>query len=258
MTHEVITSLQNPQVKMLRTLNRGRAERLANGLYLAEGEHMAAEAVKEKKANVLLLDSSALDKYSAFIDEAALPVYVLSPHVMAAVCDAKTPQGIAALCDYPQEESLSALGERIIVLDGVQDPGNVGTIWRTADAAGFQALLLGAGSADPLSPQVQRSAMGSGFRVPYAHSEDLAQTLIALRKRGWHVIASDLSGADFYAREELGERFVLVIGNEARGISDAVREAADCRVKLPMRGGAESLNAAVAAGIMMYELMRGK
>ncbi len=165
---------------------------------------------------------------------------------------------MCAAFELPEPVALEKLPERIVALDGVQDPGNLGTIWRTADAAGFQALLLGAGGADPLSPKVQRAAMGSGFRVPFCHAPELAESLIALRKRGYRVFASDLSGADFYARPDAGEKFVLVIGNEARGISDAVREAADCRVKLPMRGGAESLNAAVAAGIMMYELMRGK
>ena len=94
--------------------------------------------------------------------------------------------------------------------------------------------------------------------MSFAHTENLAEALVELRKRGYHVFASDLNGADFYERPDGGEKFVLVIGNEARGISDEVRSAADCLVKLPMRGGAESLNAAVAAGIMMYELMRGK
>ena len=256
MTHEVITSLQNPQVKMLRTLNRGRAERLANGLYLAEGEHMAAEAVKEKKANVLLLDSSALDKYSAFIDEAALPVYVLSPHVMAAVCDAKTPQGIAALCDYPQEESLSALGERIIVLDGVQDPGNVGTILRSMDAAGFTGLLTDEKTADPYAPKTLRASMGSVFRIPMVRSENLPQALDRLAALGYALISGDLRGQPFYRRPAVGERLCILIGNEGAGLSPIVLEKATLRLKLPIIGGAESLNAAVAASVMMYDFLR--
>ena len=143
-----------------------------------------------------------------------------------------------------------------MALDGTQDPGNVGTIWRTADAAGFQGLLFGAGCADPLSPKVQRSAMGSGFRVPYMTAGDLPGALADLRARGWRVIASDLHGQDFYSHPDPGEKYVLVIGSEAHGISDATRRAADLLLKLPMRGGAESLNAAVAAGIMMYELTK--
>ena len=184
--------------------------------------------------------------------------FIVTRSLLETICDTRTPQGVCAAFEQPEPVALEQLPERIVALDGVQDPGNLGTIWRTADAAGFQALLLGAGGADPLSPKVQRAAMGSGFRLPFCHAPELADALLQLRQRGYRVFASDLSGADFYARPDAGEKFVLVIGNEARGISDAVREAADCRVKLPMRGGAESLNAAVAAGIMMYELMRGR
>ena len=183
--------------------------------------------------------------------------FIVTRSLLETICDTRTPQGVCAAFELPEPVALEQLPERVVALDGVQDPGNLGTIWRTADAAGFQALLLGAGGADPLSPKVQRAAMGSGFRLPFCHTPELVDALLQLRQRGYRVFASDLSGADFYARPDAGERFVLVIGNEARGISDAVREAADCRVKLPMRGGAESLNAAVAAGIMMYELMRG-
>ena len=184
--------------------------------------------------------------------------FIVTRSLLETICDTRTPQGVCAAFELPEPVALEQLPERVVALDGVQDPGNLGTIWRTADAAGFQALLLGAGGADPLSPKVQRAAMGSGFRLPFCHAPELADALLQLRQRGYRVFASDLSGADFYARPDAGEKFVLVIGNEARGISDAVREAADCRVKLPMRGGAESLNAAVAAGIMMYELMRGR
>ena len=243
-------------MQRLRALKDAKARREA-GLFLVEGEVMIREALG---CGLKLRELAAEEAHADFAQEVCGGArgFIVTRSLLETICDTRTPQGVCAAFELPEPVAPEDLPERIVALDGVQDPGNLGTIWRTADAAGFQALLLGAGSADPLSPKVQRSAMGSGFRVPYAHSEDLAQTLIALRKRGWHVIASDLSGADFYAREELGERFVLVIGNEARGISGAVRQAADVRLKLPMRGGAESLNAAVAAGIMMYELMRGK
>ena len=213
------------------------------------------------KCGLQLKEAAADESCVAFAEELSrmgLRTYLVTRGLLESICDTKTPQGVCASFETPAPMDAESLPDRIVALDGVQDPGNVGTIWRTADAAGFEALLLGAGSADPLSPKVQRSAMGSGFRIPFAQSESLAETLIQLREKGWHVIASDLQGADFYARGDLGERFVLVIGNEARGISDGVKDAADVRLKLPMRGGAESLNAAVAAGIMMYELMRGK
>ena len=252
-----ITSAKNPMVQRLRDLKNARARR-EQGLFLVEGEVMIREAL----ACGLRLGEAAAEEgctdFAAELEAAGHRVSIVPRNLLESICDTKTPQGVCASFEVPAPLALHELPDRIVALDGVQDPGNVGTIWRTADAAGFQALLLGAGGADPLSPKVQRAAMGSGFRVKYALADPLADALMELRRRGWHVIASDLSGEDFYARGELGERIVLVIGNEARGISEAVREAADVRVKLPMRGGAESLNAAVAAGIMMYELMRGK
>lgn len=252
-----ITSAKNPLVQRLRDLKNAKARR-QEGLFLVEGEVMILEAMK---CGLKLREAAADESCLAFAEELerqGMRVCIVTRALLESICDTKTPQGVCASFEMPNPMAAEELPNRIVALDGVQDPGNVGTIWRTADAAGFQALLLGAGSADPLSPKVQRSAMGSGFRVPFVHAENLAETLAQLREKGWHVIASDLKGADFYARGDLGEKFVLVIGNEARGISDAVREAADVRLKLPMRGGAESLNAAVAAGIMMYELMRGK
>lgn len=252
-----ITSAKNPLVQRLRDLKNAKNRR-EEGLFLVEGEVMIREALK---CGLKLREAAADESCIAFaqeLDARGFRVNLVNRNLLESICETKSPQGVCASFETPAAMDLSGLPDRIVALDGVQDPGNVGTIWRTADAAGFEAILLGAGSADPLSPKVQRSAMGSGFRVPFAHAQDLAQTLRDLREAGWHVIASDLQGADFYARGELGDKFVLVIGNEARGISDGVKAAADVRLKLPMRGGAESLNAAVAAGIMMYELMRGK
>ena len=252
-----ITSAKNPLVQRLRDLKNAKTRR-QEGLFLVEGEVMILEAMKcGLRLKEAAADESCMD-FAGELEGQGLRVCIVTRALLESICDTKTPQGVCASFEMPEPMAAEKLPNRIVALDGVQDPGNVGTIWRTADAAGFQALLAGAGSADLLSPKVQRSAMGSGFRVPFTHAENLAETLAQLREKGWHVIASDLKGADFYERGDLGEKFVLVIGNEARGISDAVREAADVRLKLPMRGGAESLNAAVAAGIMMYELMRGK
>ncbi|MBQ9264067.1 MAG: hypothetical protein IJ189_07660 [Clostridia bacterium] len=148
--NEIITSLQNPQVKIWRSLNKSRSERVKNGLFLAEGEHMAQEAVKENKARALLMDERARDKYAALAAQASAQgvlVHMLSSHVMEALCDAKTPQGVIAVCPYPEE--VAAQGPWLVALDGVQDPGNIGTILRTMDAAGYSALLMDEKTADP-------------------------------------------------------------------------------------------------------------
>ena len=252
-----ITSAKNPRIQRLRDLKSARVRREEN-LVLVEGEVMIREALS---CGLRLRDAAADEGCEAFareLEAMGLPVMLVNRSLLESICETRTPQGVCAAFDAPRPLADAELPERIVALDSVQDPGNVGTIWRTADAAGFQALLLGAGSADPLSPKVLRAAMGSGFRLKFAFADPLCAALEALRGRGYRVLVSDLKGADFYARGEIGEKFVLVIGNEARGVSGEVREAADVRLRLPMRGGAESLNAAVAAGIMMYELMRGR
>ena len=252
---EHITSAKNPTIRELKSLST-RKGREAAGRFLVEGEVMLREAIKcGLRIHEVLAEDSRAELAEEFA-AAGARAFVVPRSLLESVCETKTPQGVCASFDVPAPMSVGDAPARIVALDGVQDPGNVGTIWRTADAAGFSGLLLGPGCADSLSPKVQRAAMGSGFRVPYMLADDLPAALMALKARGWTVLASDLNGADFYRRPNPGARFVLVIGNEARGISAATREAASALVKLPMRGGAESLNAAVAAGIMMYELMR--
>jgi len=250
-----ITSAKNPIVKDLRAL-RDHKGRVVSGRFLVEGEIMLREALK---CGLTIRDVLAEEGFAPLAEElmaSGANAFIVPRSLLEAVSDTRTPQGICASFDMPEPRPLEKAPNRIVALDGVQDPGNVGTIWRTADAAGFNALLMGAGCADPLSPKVQRSAMGSGFRLPFMLTGDLPAALTRLRSRGWTVIASDLRGRDFYSHPDPGDKFVLVIGSEAHGIQDATRQAADMLLKLPMRGGAESLNAAVAAGIMMYELTR--
>ena len=251
-----ITSTKNAVIKDLRAL-RDRKGRESAGRFLVEGEVMLREALKCGLVIRDLLAEEDLVPLAGELEAAGANAFIVPRSLLEAVSDTRTPQGICASFDLPKPLPLAQAPDRVVALDGVQDPGNVGTIWRTADAAGFGGLLLGAGCADPLSPKVQRSAMGSGFRLPFMQTGDLPAALTELSERGWTVIASDLHGVDFYSRPESGEKFVLVIGSEAHGISGATRAAAGQLLKLPMRGGAESLNAAVAAGIMMYELMRG-
>ena len=249
---QTITSVKNPRIRSMKALSR-RQERESAGLILVEGEVMIQEALK---CGLMLKDVLCVERKAAFA--AALPgeAILVPDEVMQAVCDTRTPQGVCAAFQAPAPYLAKDLPSPVVALDGVQDPGNVGTIWRTADAAGFGGVLLGAGCADPLSPKVLRSAMGSAFRVPFARTESMPEALGQLRAAGYSILCSDLHGEDFYSRRPVGPRFVLVIGSEAHGISQATRALATHLVKLPMRGGAESLNAAVAAGIMMYELMR--
>ncbi len=253
--NELITSLQNPQVKLWRGLNKSRAARVEAGLFLAEGEHMAGEAVKEHKARALLIDSGVRGKYSALADSAkGVSVFYLASHVMEALCDAKTPQGVIAVCDYPKAAAIS--GDLLVALDGVQDPGNVGTVLRTMDAAGYDGLLMDDKTADPYAPKALRATMGAAFRISALRCADLPKTLYDLAQSGYDIVAGDLHGEPFYQRRRAKDKLCIIIGNEGQGISPAVFAEATMRLKLPMPGRAESLNAAVAGAIMMYDFLR--
>lgn len=244
--------LTSGQVKSWRAL-RTRTEREQQGRYLAEGEHLCGEAIKEGQALEILCQDDKQDKYTRFLTT-GLPVHILSAGAFALISDTRTPQGISALCRLPAQASLSALGSRLVALNAVQDPGNVGTILRTMDAAGFTGMLLDKDSADVFSPKALRAAMGAAFRLPLRVSEDLAQDLLKLE--GFETIASQLAGDDFYARPPLGERVCLIVGNEGAGIAPHLSALAGHRYRLPMPGHAESLNAAVAASVMIYDIVR--
>ncbi len=240
------------QVRELRALS-GRAERLRQGRYLAEGDHLTGEAIREGAAEALLLMEGREARFPDHL-RCGLPVYLLPERAFLQVSDTKTPQGIAAVCRLPSLAGVPRLGRRIVALNAVQDPGNVGTILRTADAAGFTGVLLDESCADPFSPKALRASMGSALRVPLCVLPSLSDGLRALT--GYDIIAGALDGSPFYSRSRTGEKVCLLIGNEGAGLSEDVLSLATARLRLPMRGGAESLNAAVAAAVMMYDFVR--
>ena len=250
MNAERITSVKNPRILAWRSLKDPKGRR-AHEAFLVEGIRMTAEALASSFPLKALLIQDGHPVPEDLPENT--PVFLLPDHVMAAVCDTKTPQGIAAVLE---NRTRPPEGNRLIALDGLQDPGNVGTILRTADAAGFGGVILSPDCADVFSPKVLRATMGSIFRIGLAFPQDLAGYLENLKRSGCSVLSSQLDGSPFYERQNVGEKLVLVVGNEGNGVSDAVRRVATHHLRLPMRGGAESLNAAVAAGIMMYELMK--
>lgn len=247
---EYLSSLKNPKVQTWKSL-KDRKGRKESGCFLVEGRKMVEEAAASRfQVEAILADAERVQDFTL---PEGIPVYTMPEHVLAAVCDTKTPQGIAAVVRIANS---TELGGKLVVMDGVQDPGNVGTIIRTADAAGMEGVLLSSQCADIFSPKVLRATMGSIFRMGMVVTDDLPGELEKLKAKGSSVISSQLDGEPFYERSPVGERFCLVIGSEGNGVTPEVQAVATHRVKLPMRGGAESLNAAVAAGIMMYELMR--
>ena len=253
-----ITSAQNPVIRKLKSLNdkKGREN---TGLMLVEGEIMIREALKAglHPSEALIEDNVRFGGLADLLRGCGSRLYTVPRSLIENVCGTMTPQGVCAAFRMPAMRALEGeLPDLFVALNGLQDPGNVGTIWRTADAAGFGALLTDSSCADPFSPKVQRSAMGSGFRLPVYAAQVMSTALKTLQARGYAVVVSALDGQPFYDAVLPKGKVVLVIGSEAHGASEDVKTLADLRLKLPMRGGAESLNAAVAAGIMMYEITK--
>lgn len=251
-----ITSVHNAAVQLLRELQKPKARR-ENGLFVCESAKLVGEAITLHLCHALFVEKGREEEYARMTrqaEDAGCQLYVVSPAAMQAISTAKTPQGIVCTASIP-EPPKTLNGKRIVALDGVQDPGNVGTILRTADAAGFDGAIFGPGCADLYGAKTLRATMGSVFRVPVMAADDLPGTLEAMKREGYAVAATELGGQDFYAHCPRGKA-VLVIGSEGQGVSRPVRDAATHHLALPMRGGAESLNAAVAAGIMIYEMAR--
>jgi len=250
-----ITSLQNPRIQALRAL-QDKKRRQGSGRFLVEGGKIVEEALAHTVVHTVVVEEGKIEHFAKLLEafHAANVQVILSPrHVLEALCDTKTPQGIVAEADMPVQRMASGY---LVAMDGVQDPGNVGAILRTADAAGFDGALLGPTCADPFGAKALRASMGSVFRVPVLQTEGFADKLAVLREDGYAVLSSQLDGQDFFARGSLPPKLALVIGSEAEGVSAQVSGLATHRLRLPMKGGAESLNAAVAAGVMLYDLAR--
>ncbi len=246
-----ITSTANPRVKAWRQLLTPDGRR-AHGLFLAEGEHLANEAVRAGAAECLLILKERQDRYRMAMPE-GLPVVPVSSQVLSFLCDTRTPQGILAVCRMPEPSLIGMAGPRLVALNRVQDPGNVGAILRTMDAAAFDGLVIDAGCADPFSPKALRASMGAVFRVPVYSFSSLAEALELLT--GYIFVAGDLSGAPYYEHPLFGAKVCLMMGNEGAGLDEGLLKRADYRLKLPIPGGAESLNAAVAASLMIYDIL---
>ncbi|MBR6570493.1 MAG: RNA methyltransferase [Clostridia bacterium] len=251
-----ITSLKNPAVQDARALTAAK-ERSRQRAFLLDGEHMVGEGLHNcpERVKTVFVDEKRVEGFAPLLALAQGEVYAVPEHVLEAISQVKTPQGIAAVCELPKPRSLAEMGERLILLENVQDPGNVGTVLRTLDAAGFDGCVLSPGCADPYGPKTLRATMGSAFRVPMCTVPDAAEAAKMLAQNGYAVIGAALDGEPFYERGALPRKLCVIIGNEGQGMTRETLANCTHRYRLPMRGGAESLNAAVAAAIFMYELM---
>lgn len=250
---EEITSRSNALITHVRKLNASRAHRRAEGAFVCEGPKLLEEALQwgAGLSAVLVSEGTGLPTLPEGVRVAQVPA-----DLMKSICDTGTPQGVLFLCSTPDLALPGTLTPgRYLVLDGVQDPGNVGTVWRTADAFGAEGLILLPGCADPFSPKTVRATMGACFRLPVWETdrETLKRTLdgagiplcaTALRDDTQDVRTAGLGSA------------AVVIGSEGQGVSDAVLALCETTVKIPMTPRCESLNAAVAAAVVLWEMYR--
>ena len=235
---------------MLRSLltKKGRSN---TGLHLIEGERLVFDALASGASAETVLVSEGREDIAARLSELGVGFIPVNEAVLASVSDTETPQGVAAAVKTPDTTPPKVYPEGLIVtLDRVQDPGNLGTILRTADAFGAKGLLLSEGCADPFSPKTLRAAMGSTYHIPVWQG-DIVSELERLKAQGFFAVCGHLKGKE--ALPELPQKRVIIIGNEANGASDEVAEKAYL-YRLPMKGRAESLNAAIAAAILIYKL----
>lgn len=256
----MITSSSNAQVKEVQQLNaRGRL-RKEKQLFTAEGIKLFREAPPELREKVFVSVSFEME-HKEILE--GITYEVVEDRVFDRMCDTSTPQGILTVLrmpHYEREELLGTAGEAagaacapfVLVLEDLQDPGNVGTILRTAEGAGVTGVILSRRCVDLFHPKTIRSTMGSVFRVPFRVEEDLPGAVGWLRERGIRTYAAHLRGKGSYSREDYTAGTAFLIGNEGNGLSDGLAEACDCLVRIPMEGRVESLNAAVAAAILMY------
>lgn len=255
----MISSRQNAAVREMRELLREKRVRDEKGLLAAEGDHLCAELAKSGFAiTSALMTERAAQRYpeTARALMAACPdAQVIAEELSAYVSDTKAPQGIFAAAKKPAPAEGFGAARRLVILDGVQDPGNVGTVIRTAEALGIDGALLSRGCADVWSPKAMRASMGSVFRLRCI-TGDIPQMIKQLRAQDFGVYGAMLDeSAQKLGETAFPERAAVVIGNEGAGVSAEVKAACTGSVYIPI-SGAESLNAAAAAAILLWELSR--
>ena len=260
-----ITSKENEFIKHVKKLKEKKYRDQSNE-YVIEGIKLIKEALQEKvKINQIVICEDC-EKSGIISDDlkygiAKQECIYVPQNIFKTISEVSTPQGILAIVQknsFDDEFSEIDYSEDIIVaLDDIQDPGNLGTILRTVDSVGLKQILVSKGTADSFNPKVVRSTMGAIFRVKIIECENLSETLKQVKKHKYEVMATSLQTTNSIYDIDYNKK-VIVIGNEANGVSEKILDLADVKVKIPMLGKTESLNASVATGIMLYEYVRQK
>jgi TrmH family RNA methyltransferase len=257
---EFISSRENSVIKEARKL-KDRKHRDENKQFLAEGLRFVSEALgSDFEVSSLFLSEDMAAKWGALGIEDKIKVetkvFKLSNRIFKEISFTEHPQGIAAVVNMQSRETKAAEGF-FVLADRVQDPGNLGTIIRSAHASNALGVIITKGTVDVYNDKVLRSTMGSIFHVPVIEDRDLSY-LKALRAEGFKMVVSSLETENDFFKADLTGKVIIAVGNEGAGISPELMDMADIKVKIPMPGGAESLNVSAAASIMMFEVVRQK
>lgn len=256
---DVLTNTRSERVRSVRSLGRLSARR-KQGLFLAEGPQSVREAVAFAPEQVrdLYVDPLGRERQPRIVEDAEAAGIIVRPvstEVLAAMTETEQPQGLLAVCRLVEvglDEALAGSPRLVAVLSNVRDPGNAGTVIRCADAAGADAVLITDSSVDLHNPKLVRSTAGSLWHLPIARGASIEQIMDACRPRGLRLLAADGAGEVLLPQADLAEPTAWVFGNEAWGLEQAVRDACDEVVRVPIHGHAESLNLAMAATVCLY------
>ena len=255
----MITSSANGKVKQVMNLIKKAKARNESGLFVAEGLRIFKEIPRDQIDSIFVSESFLKEEERKHLID-GMKYEVLTDEVFQVMSDTKTPQGILALVKqhaYTPEDLIHVPGPAfLMILENIQDPGNLGTIIRAGEGAGITGVLMNSTTADIYNPKVIRSTMGSVFRVPFAYTDDLTASILQLKKKGIKLYAAHLDGRNNYEKEDYTVDTGFLIGNEANGLTEDTAGLADAYIKIPMMGSVESLNAAVAASVLMFETAR--
>lgn len=254
----MITSTSNETIKHITQLVKSAKARRKEGVFVVEGERIAKEIpediLKECFVSEGFLAAHSVDELFGY----GVDSTVVSSDVFKKISDTQTPQGILCVCrqsGITAEEFIASSKDgdlKVLLLEGIQDPGNLGTMVRSAEGAGFDAIIADRDTVDVYNPKVTRSTMGSVFRVPVIYTDDLAEICDMLKAASVKIYAAHLDASCNYRDINYPNRLAILIGNEGSGLSDEITKKADERIRIPMQGQLESLNAAVAASILMF------
>ena len=249
---ERITSRRNPLLAHTKKLLTSRSYREKTGEFAADGVKLLAEAARwyPGLTTVIAEDGIELCKLPEQTRVVRVP-----KDVMQSISLMDAPQGVIFLCRLP-EAAPAALVPGTLLLDGIQDPGNLGTMVRTGEGAGISGIIMNRTTVDLFNPKTIRSTMGSIYRMPYYIVDDLEETLTMLQGKGVHLYAAHLKGTAMYDAFDYTKACGFLIGNEGNGLSKEIADCADTYIRIPMEGKVESLNAAISATLLMYECNR--